>query len=224
MSTQAQAHAHVSLVEELVLLVVEDDGAIAYTAGTPGFSMAVIGGCLVELNLRGAVDADLEGLRVLDASLRHGQPLDAVLAEIAAGPEAKVEQWVMRLFPRAQDFIRAALERLIAGGVLAQSERRFLWVLKERSYPLRDQYQQKEAKRRIIDTLLGEDIPSPHDTVLLGLALAGGLLEAFLSHAEIARLEKRIQDVGGLDLIVRGVEEALRHDQLVRAQSMIYPF
>jgi hypothetical protein len=221
MSTATQAP---SLVEELVLLVVEDDGGIAFTAGTPGFGMAVIGGCLVELNLVGAIDADLDGIRVLDASPGRGTALDLVLREVAAGPEARVEQWVVRLFPHAQEIIRAALASLIQRGILAQSERRFLWVLKERSYPMRDDRELKEAKRRIYDTLMSDIIPSPHDTVLLGLALAGGLLEAFLSKAEIARLEDRIREAGGIDLIVRGVEAALRQDQLVRAQAMLYPF
>jgi hypothetical protein len=89
---------------------------------------------------------------------------------------------------------------------------------------MRDDRELKEAKRRIYDTLMSDIIPSPHDTVLLGLALAGGLLEAFLSKAEIARLEDRIREAGGIDLIVRGVEAALRQDQLVRAQAMLYPF
>lgn len=216
--------ARVSLPEELVLLVVEDDGGIAYTAGSPGFSMAVLGACLVELNLVGAIDADLEALRVLDATPGRGEALDLVLRELAAGPEVTVEQWVMRLFPLAGEVIRASLDALIARGVLARVERRFLWVLKERSYPVQDDRGQKEAKRRIIDTLLSDEIPTPHDTVLLGLAITGGLLEAFLSHAEIARLQDRMAVAGGVDLIVRGVDAALKQDQLIRAQSMVYPF
>jgi len=89
---------------------------------------------------------------------------------------------------------------------------------------LKDGREQKEAKRRIIDTLLSDDIPSAHDTVLLGLALVGGLLEGFLTRGEIVRLEKRIQEAGGIDLTVRAVETALSQEQLIRAQEMIYPF
>lgn len=224
MNIATTGSARVSLPEELVLLVVEDDGGIAYTAGSPGFSMAVIGACLVELNLAGAIDADLSALRVLDASPGRGEALDRVMREIAAGPEAKIEQWVLRLFPLAAQLIRDSLDALIVRGILSRSERRFLWVLKERSYPIEDDREQKEAKRRIIDTLLSDEIPTPHDTVLLGLAIAGGLLEAFLSHAEIARLQGRMDTVGGVDLIVRGVDNALKQDQLLRAQSMVYPF
>ncbi len=224
MSDQNHKEAHVSLLEELVLLVVEDDGSIAHTAGTPGFGMAVIGACLVELNMQGALDPDLDAMHVLDASEGRGPAYDEVLRTVAAGPVARTEEWVLNLYPMAQDLIRYTLDALIARGVLERGEKRFLWVLKERSYPLKDGREQKEAKRRIIDTLLSDDIPSAHDTVLLGLALVGGLLEGFLTRGEIVRLEKRIQEAGGIDLTVRAVETALSQEQLIRAQEMIYPF
>mgnify|MGYP003863585965 CR=1 FL=1 len=37
-------------------------------------------------------------------------------------------------------------------------------------------------------------------------------------------LSAKCEEEGGIDLIVRGVEAALRQDQLVRAQAMLYPF
>jgi hypothetical protein len=74
-----------------------------------------------------------------------------------------------------------------------------------------------------MSTLLGRDLPTPHDTVLVGLASAGGLLEGFLTSAEIARLEGRLEEVGGIDLFVRGVEAAIREDQTERARAMMLP-
>ena len=115
------------------------------------------------------------------------------------------------------------LFRSVERGVLAQKEARLLWVLKARRYPVKDGHEQREAKLRIMETLLGDDLPTPHDTVLLGLARAGGLLEAFLSPAEISRLEARIEEVGGIDLVVRGVEAAIREDQTERARAMMLP-
>ena len=43
----------ISLVEELCLLAIEDDGSVASTAGEPAFGMGVVGACLVELCIRG---------------------------------------------------------------------------------------------------------------------------------------------------------------------------
>lgn len=213
----------VSLVEELLLLAIEDDGSIAHTAGTPGFGMGVVGACLVELNVMGRIDADLERITVLSKEPTGDAALDAVLAELAAGPELPVDAWVMRLFRMADELTRMKLGSLVARGILSQSESRFLWVLKERRYPIRDGREQKEAKLRILEVLMGDQIPTPHDTVLVALANSVRLLDGFLTGAEIHRLQGRIDEVGGLDLIVRGVETALREEQVMRARAMMFP-
>lgn len=212
-----------SLVEELVLLAIEDDGSIAPAAGQPAFGMALLGACLVELNVAGRIDADLEKVFVLDAAPTGRPALDEVLSALHEGEPATIEQWILRLSPGATTVVRQTLDALMARDVLRFEEARFLWVLKERRYPLRDGREQKDAKLRIMETLLGDQIPSPHDTVLVGLARAAGLLEGFLTTDELDRLEGRMTEVAGLDLFVRGVEAAIREDQIERARAMMMP-
>ncbi len=212
-----------SLVEELVLLAIEDDGAIAPAAGELGFGMALLGACLVELGNAGRIDVDLSAVLVLDTTPTGHPALDGVLKTIATGDAAPVAQWILRLSADAATVVRQTLDGLISRRVLRFEEARYLWVLKERRYPLRDGREQQDAKLRIMETLLGEQLPTPHDSVLLGLARAAGLLEGFLSTAEIARLEDRMAKVAGLDLIVRGVEAAILEDQAERARAMMMP-
>lgn len=212
-----------SLVEELVLLAIEDDGAIAPAAGDLGFGMALLGACLVELGNAGRIDVDLSAVLVLDTTPTGHPALDGVLKTIATGDAAPVAQWILRLSADAATVVRQTLDGLISRRVLRFEEARYLWVLKERRYPLRDGREQQDAKLRIMETLLGEQLPTPHDSVLLGLARAAGLLEGFLSTAEIARLEDRMAKVAGLDLIVRGVEAAILEDQAERARAMMMP-
>ncbi len=213
----------VTLVEELVLLAIEDDGAVAYTAGAPGFGMAVIGAALVELNQVGRIDADAKALHVLSKTPTGLPALDRVLTELAAQQELPIDQAVRSLFIHAPEIVRLALAALAARGILHAEEKRFLWVLKSRRYPITDGREQKEAKLRILHSLLSDDLPSPHDSALIGLAAAGGLLEAFLSTAEIARLEHRLEDIGGLDLIARGVEAAIQDENAERAKAAMLP-
>jgi hypothetical protein len=213
----------IGLVEELVLLAIEDDGAIAHTAGSVGFGMSLIGAALVELSNHGRIDADLDSLRVMSREPTDHPVLDRVLQLLVIEETLTVEQWVLRLASETPELVRLALKSLVGRGVLEQTESRFLWVLRSRRYPVIDGREQKEAKLRILSTLLGEDLPTPHDTVLLGLARAGGLLEAFLTSAEIARLEGRMEQVSGIDLFVRGVESAIREDQVERARAMMLP-
>lgn len=213
----------VNLIEELVLLTIDDDGSVAFTAGGSGFRMSAIGACLVELNNAGRIDADLDAVHVLSAEPVGHAAIDRVLEMVAAGPEKPISQWVRQLAAMSGEIVRLALGSLAQRGILTQQESRFLWVLKSRRYPLIDGAEQKEAKLRILSTLLGDDLPTPHDTVLLGLARVGGVLEGFLSTAEIARLDDRIEQIGGIDLIAKGVEAALRDEQEQIARSFLAP-
>ena len=112
---------------------------------------------------------------------RH--PDDAVLAEVNAGPGRSVVEWTRQLFPRAGELVALALERLQGRGVIEAKEARFLWVLRSRRYPVIEGRELQEAKLRITDVLLGGAIPSPHDSVLIGLASISGLLRGFLSRS-----------------------------------------
>ena len=210
----------ISLVEELVLLAVEDDGKIAYTAGSHDFAMSLVGACLVELNLAGRIDADLEGITVLSTEPADNAVTDAVLRQLV-GPRRSVREWVRDLQPQSAVLLKATLGSLIGRGVLEKTEARFLWALRSRRYPIVDGREQKEAKLRILSILLSDELPTPHDTVLIGLAFAGGLLEGFLTRRQIAQLSDRIGEIGGLDLIVRGVEAAIRDEAELRAYTMM---
>lgn len=228
--TSAPERPGISLVEELCLLAIEDDGSVASTAGEPAFGMGVVGACLVELCIRGRLDADVragedgtpETMLITIASTPTGEPaLDSVLAEVSAGPERSAVEWTRQLFPRAGDLVRMALERLQSRKIIEAREARFLWVMKSRRYPVIEGRELQEAKLRITDVLLGGGIPSPHDSVLIGLASISGLLRGFLSSQELRRLEDRIAEVGSLDLVARGVEEAIEEEVALRARAMM---
>lgn len=213
----------VGLIEELVLLAVEDDGRLAYTASKPGFGIALIGACLYELSISGRIDADLDSI-ILVSSEPTGNPvLDAMLKAIAGEEQTDIAHWILRFVPMANEVVSWAIGSLVRKGILSRQESSFLWVLKSRRYPVRDGTEQKEAKLRIIETLLGDDLPTLHDTVMLELARAGDMLELFLSPAEIARMRERIQRVGGIDLFAQGVIDAIHRDQTLRAQVMMIP-
>ncbi len=223
----------ISLVEELCLLAIEDDGSVASTAGEPAFGMGVVGACLVELCIRGRLDADVRpgegdaGPQTILMTLSQeptGEPaLDAALAYVAAGPVRSAAEWTHQLFPQAGELVRKALERLQTRGVIEAREARFMWVLKTRRYPVLEGRELQEAKLRITEVLMGGTIPTPHDSVLIGLASISGLLRGFLSSAELGRLQRRIDEVGSLDLVARGVEDAIHEEIELRARGMMIP-
>ncbi len=223
----------ISLVEEMCLLAIEDDGSVSSTAGEPAFGMGVVGACLVELSLRGRLDADIQpgadegGVRtmllVVSSTPTGEAALDDVLATVAAGPAQSVVEWTRSLFPHAGALVQLALQRLQERGIIESREARFLWVLTSRKYPIIEGRELQEAKLRISGVLLGDAIPTPSDSVLIGLASISGLLRGIFSSSELRRLEERILEVGSLDLIARGVERAIEEEVAFRARAMMVP-
>jgi golgi phosphoprotein 3 len=211
-----------NLVDELVLLAVEDDGRISHTAGTNAFRLALIGAALIDLSFRGRLDADLHNIRVMSVEKTGVPPLDLVIGRLSLGQAQSCESTVLSLYEVSDTLVRLTLQSLIDQGILGRTEKQLFWVFNERRYPVVYGVEQTEAKVRILTTLRGDQLPTPHDTVLIGLARTGGLLEGFMSDAEINRLTDRLNLVGGVDLIARGVEMAIYADNLSRAQTLMF--
>jgi hypothetical protein len=128
------------------------------------------------------------------------------------------------LAERVPDLVKATLELLVLRGILEVREKHVLWALRSRRYPVIDGHAQSEAKLRLMRVLFSDDLPTPHDSTLIGLSRAAGMLLSFLSRAEIGRLETRVDLIGGIDLVVKATEEAIRMDALERARAlMLHP-
>ncbi|MEY3473546.1 MAG: hypothetical protein RL087_4 [Pseudomonadota bacterium] len=212
----------IHLVEELVLLTIQDDGRVSYSAGSPGFRLSLIGACLFELNEAGRIDVDLEKVSVLSTEPTGHAALDLVLKAVAAGAQMNAVDWICALQSDFEGIVRAVLRSIAERGVLEQKESRFLWVMKSRRYPIIDGHEQTEAKLRVVNLLMGDALPTPHDSVLIGFAAAGGLLHGFLSAREIERLQERISTIGSLDLIAASVEQAILNEAEALAAATLF--
>jgi Golgi phosphoprotein 3 len=211
-----------SLHQEMLLLAVNDDGDIEFTAGTSTFRLAFVGACLIELALKDKIEVDPEEVRVISRDTEDDGTLNLVIERLCEhNTPQRLRFWLSHLQEDFQEITRLTLKSLCDQGILKSEESRFLWVLSSRKYPVVDGTEKKEAKLRIMETLLGDSIPSPEDSVLIGLARVGGLLEAFLSTTEIARLEGRLEQVSNLDLTAGLVELAIQEEQEAIARAML---
>ena len=210
------------LHQEFLLLAVDDEGKIEYTAGTSTFRLAFIGACITELSRLDRIDCDLEQVTVRDPSPPKDPALAQVMAMLAGEAEPKrLRYWLSKLQEVFQELINATLKGLCDLGVLQVQESHFLWVLSSRKYPVVDGTEKKEAKLRIMEALLGDGIPNQEDAILIGLARVGGLLEAFLSVKEIASLHDRINEISKLDLTTGLLERAILEEQEAIASAML---
>ena len=198
-------------VEEILLLLLRDEGG--KFVAVPGIALdnALAGGVLMDLALENRIDTDPERLILVDSTPVGDSLLDPTLAAIAAGEQRDALYWVGQTALRAAEIRREALARLVERGILEHDEGRFLWVFRSRRYPIIDGRTEREVKLRILGVLLSDDIPDPRDIVIIGLADACGLLPELLPKGEYDKARARISQVRKLDLIGQATSRAI-HD------------
>ena len=214
-----------SLPEEILLLLLEDEGG--RFVHVPELSMRCVlsGAVLMELALADRIDTDPERLFVVDAKPIGDELLDPALRKITASTESHdAGYWVSQCARMSEDTKRIALKRLVDHGILDQVEDKFLWVFRSRRYPLIDGSAEREVKLRIMDILLSDQIPGPRDVVIVGLVDACGLFKHLLSEREHKRSRDRIRQVRRMDLIGRVVNDAVREIEASLAMALHPPF
>jgi hypothetical protein len=98
----------------------------------------------------------------------------------------------------------------VARGILRRVEDRLLWILPDRRHPKpADRAEVTEARARLRALLLEEDIPSPHDALLLGLVRAAGLLPLILSAEELSGVQAWLAVVTRIESLNRSLAVAV---------------
>ena len=197
--------------EEILLLLLRDEGG--KFVAVPGIALdnALAGGVLMDLALENRIDTDPEHLILIDPTPVGDSILDPTLAAIAAGQQRDARYWVGQTARRAAEIRGEALSRLAERGILERHEGRFLWVFRSRRYPIIDGKAEREVKLRILGVLLSDDIPGPRDIVIIGLADACGILPELLPKGDYGKARARIDQVRKLDLIGQATSQAI-HD------------
>ena len=192
----------IGLVEEFLLLTLEDDGGQFARVPETSLSCGLAGAALIDLEIRGKIETDYQGLWVVDSAPTGSPMLDKVLATVAAeAARLHPRDWITRLMPEALNLRREALRTLCERGILAQEEHLFLWVLKERRYPVEHGEERMECKRRVLELLFNEERPGHHDAALVALADATGMFHHILKKDTLYEATPRIGQLRGLDLI-----------------------
>jgi hypothetical protein len=197
-----------SLIEELLLLTLEDRGG-EFDRVPEAFLIAGIGGgALIDLSLRDKLDSDLNGLWAIDATPTGDAILDPVLIAVAAEPQRlDPRAWIKRLAPQALNMRADAIKTLCQRGVLRREGHRYLWADNDTG-PASG----RAIKKRILDLLFSNDIPTPADVALIAMADACFVFERILAPAELKRAQYRIQQLCRMDLI--GAQIALAAQQI----------
>ena len=210
-------------VEEIILLLLEDEGGRFVRVPTWSTNYALAGGVLMDLALEDRIDTDLERLVLIDSTPVGDNLLDPTLAEIAAGEQHDTRYWVERTAERAAAIQEEALSRLVDHGILERQDESFLWVFRSRRYPAIDGTAEREVKLRIMGVLFSDDIPDPRDVMIICLADACSIFNELLSRRELERASERIEQVRNLELIGRVMSQAILDIEMSVAASLQGP-
>ena len=211
-----------TLAEDIILLLLDDDTGKLSSIDLMTLNYAMAGAVLMDLALRNKIDNDLESLIVADSTPTGLQMLDTYLDKISSeNKENNTRYWLTELSNYGEDIVDSALNMLVEKKILKTEEKKILWVIGTRVYPMIDDKEEKEVKRRIIDLLMSDEIPTPQDVVLVSLMDTCSLFTTILSSKEVERLSSRIEQIRKLDLIGQEVTKVLERLRSDIAEAML---
>ncbi len=214
--------AHLTFVEEIALLALDDHSGAMLPMPPMAFSYALAGALICDLALLNRVDTDPQQLVVLDRTPAGDVLLDRALATIAAAPKPlPVASWLAILSEDYRNIETAALERLVARGILRREDKKILWVFGVRRYPTLDNQERTEVRTRLAALILGNDLPDPRDAILISLLTACHLAAVIFPGPQFNARSERLATLAKMDLVGREVAAAI--DAITRALRSAIP-
>jgi hypothetical protein len=168
------AQGDLLIVDDLMLLLMDDDGASVQGAGTRYYTLG--GAILTELALLGRVEVDdsvsLGGPRVTPSG--EG-PLPDPLLQSAYGTVAGKTQRVQTLLVTiGADLQREVVDRLMRRGLLRRQESRVLGAFRSTRFPAADVEHEAQLRARILRVLVDGADPDPRTAAIIALLYSSG--------------------------------------------------
>ena len=206
---------NVTLAEEVLLVLLDDEKGTLAPVPQLTLHFVLAGAVLMELAIQNRVDCDLHKLSVVDKTPTNEMILDKCLQKVCSGGDSQdVKYWINTIADDGAEIVENGFKRLVERGILAESEKRFLWVMKTRSYPTVDCSVQRDVKLRIMNILYSEEIPEQRDVVIFCLLDACDMFRTMLGPAELTRMRPRISEISQLDLIGLVTTKLIREIQV----------
>jgi hypothetical protein len=210
--------------EEILLLALDEKTGRLHALPERALEFALAGALLAELAFINRLDADATHIHLKDAS-PIGEPiLDQALACLPKGEmKLTIQKALARIALKAGPIKELLFAELVRKGILQQKEQRYLWVLRERRYPVVDNHEEREVLARVRDVVLNASaIPDPKDVVLIGLMDACDLDHFVFTPEELDRCAERIKQICRMDFIVQALARAIGEIQQAILEVIAY--
>ena len=213
LATDAPAAQTLSLPEELILTLLNEESGFFHPVPGWDLNCAVSGATLAELSMIGRIDTDMDSLILLDRTETDDPLLDLILREIADESEQRnARYWVERLAPQSESIIAQTLDRLVERGVLEHHAGEF-WTLAHSYWqgaqfpPAPEGTAIEFVKARISKILFANEIPDPRDVIIIALVNACDVFRFMFQLDE--ETEQRIELICKMDLIGQAIGAAV---------------
>jgi golgi phosphoprotein 3 len=198
-----------TLMEEVALLALDDKTGKQLVLPPNALPYGLAGAIILELSLGGRIDTDLRQLTVVNPAPTGDNLLDPWLRHFQSAPQPKtVRFWLRELALRHEAIHQAAVDRLIQHGILRCEEHRLCWVVSLRRYPILDGAERTEVRTRLSQLILGNDLPTPRDAILLSLIHGCRLADHLFAGLDLTTHRTRLETLAKTELVGREVAAA----------------
>ena len=197
--------------EEVLLLALDEKTGRLHPLPERAIEFALAGAVLAELAAARRITTDATRLTVQDFSPTGAAILNLALSFLPKDePTMPLQKALARFALQAEKLKPLLYADLVKKGILQQQDKKFLWVLRERRYPVIDDREEREARTRIRDIVLNPAaLPGAKDIVLIGLMDACDLDGFIFSPEEMERSAERIKQICSLNSIVAALSRAI---------------
>ena len=209
--------------EEIVLLSLDDKSGKFVDLPPLAMDQALAGAALLELAFQNRIDTDLTHLTLVNAKPTGEGMLDPLLERIVEAKDKKdAKYWVGVFSAEGEKLREKTLDRLVQRRIIKREEKRFLWVIPGRRYPMVNNQEEQEVRKRIQSVIAEGEVPGPRDVVLISLSSACQLLRSVFSDADLLKYSARIAEVSKMDLIGRAVSKSVAEVQEAVMRAVLY--
>ncbi len=211
-----------TLLEEFMLLALDEQTGQMHPLTSVALDCAAGGAVLMDLTLRVRIDNDLHDMFTIDTTPVGDDILDPVLQMMSLAPVLTphpIAYWLRQLTDEGASFREKALHRLEKRGVLRLQNSKILQIFGKGNAPKIRGKEVNEIKARLLNVILGDEVPLPRDIMLTGLAESCGLFYYLLSETEAESASARIAQVARMDLVGQAVAKGVAEIQSAIAMA-----
>jgi golgi phosphoprotein 3 len=201
-----------TILEEFLLLALDERRGEFWPVSRSAFDCATACAILMDLMRLRRIDCDTKHVFVTNQEPTGDELLDPVLAALVLDPVRATRAIIDELSflsDEAEALRDHVIQRLIERDILGEEQRKILWIFGSRRFPVNDDKELRYAKLRVLDTVLGRDVPDPRDAALVSLLFACGMFPYILNPQELSRCHRRIAQVAQMDVLGRATAEVV---------------